>query len=151
MTTLQQAAQQVIEQWDAPLWKNTISTAHFIGELRKALEAEQAQLGEPVAWVRENELADLLSCNGRSIWAESPTIVCDEVPEHLVPVYRNSYPLLASEQVAPTWKAEQLDEHEIRVTSPEGESWRLRSVDRNDIFNNFIWRWAQSMIKGGKE
>ena len=46
------------------------------------------------------------------------------------------------------WKAEQLDEHEIRVTSPEGESWRLRSADKNDSFNNFIWRWAQAMIKG---
>lgn len=56
---------------------------------------------------------------------------------------------LSMQQVAPTWKAEQLDEHEIRVTSPEGESWRLRSADRNDSFNNFIWRWAESMINTG--
>lgn len=47
------------------------------------------------------------------------------------------------------WKAEQIDEFEIRVTSPDGESWRLRSADRNDIFNNFIWRWAQAMIIKG--
>ena len=52
MTPIQTAAQQVIEQWDAPLWKNTISTAHFIGELRKALEAEQAQAVGPVATVQ---------------------------------------------------------------------------------------------------
>ena len=47
------------------------------------------------------------------------------------------------------WKAEQIDEYEIRVTSPEGESWRLRSADRNDSFNNFIWRWAKAMITKG--
>lgn len=60
---------------------------------------------------------------------------------------------LQAQQVAVTaWKAEQIDDFEIRVTSPEGESWRLRSADRNDIFNNFIWRWAQSMMtaKGDK-
>lgn len=56
-----------------------------------------------------------------------------------------------TEQVS-SWKAEQIDDFEIRVISPEGESWRLRSADRNDVFNNFIWRWAQGMIiKGGKE
>jgi len=43
-----------------------------------------------------------------------------------------------------------IDEYEIRVTSPEGESWRLRSADRNDSFNNFIWHWAEAMVnKGG--
>lgn len=47
------------------------------------------------------------------------------------------------------WKAEQIDDYEIRVTSPEGEAWRLRCAEKGDIFNNFIWRWAQSMA-GGK-
>ena len=50
----------------------------------------------------------------------------------------------------PTWEAERIDDYEIRVTSPDGESWRLRSVDRNDSFNNFIWRWAESMVKKGQ-
>lgn len=55
-----------------------------------------------------------------------------------------------TEQVAqPLWKAEQVDEYEIRVTSPEGESWCLRRADRNDSFNNFIWRWAESMVNKG--
>jgi len=43
-----------------------------------------------------------------------------------------------------------INEHEIRVTSPEGESLRLRRVDKNDVINNFIWRWAESIVnKGG--
>jgi len=42
-----------------------------------------------------------------------------------------------------------INEHEIRVTSPEGESLRLRRVDRNDIINNFIWRWAESIVNKG--
>lgn len=49
----------------------------------------------------------------------------------------------------PTWKAERIDDYEIRVTSPEGESWRLRSADSNDSFNNFIWRLAESMVNKG--
>jgi len=44
-----------------------------------------------------------------------------------------------------------INEHEIRVTSPEGESLRLRRVEsKDDVINNFIWRWAESMVnKGG--
>jgi len=49
-----------------------------------------AELGEPVAWVKASELIDLLSCNGMSIWAESPSVWFDEVPEHLIPVFRQS-------------------------------------------------------------
>lgn len=98
MTPLQQAARNIILRWDSPLWKYQVHTAEYVNALRVAMEAEQSQLGEPVAWVKEDELNDLSSCNGRSIWAESPSIWFDEVPEHLVPVYKHSYPLLASEQ-----------------------------------------------------
>lgn len=42
-----------------------------------------------------------------------------------------------------------INEHEIRVTSTEGESLRLRRVERNDVINNFIWRWAESMVNKG--
>jgi len=44
------------------------------------------------------------------------------------------------------WKAERIDEYEIRVVSAEGEAWRLRSADKNDMFNNFIFRWAEAML-----
>jgi len=53
-----------------------------------------------------------------------------------------------SEQMKSTqWIAQEIDEFEIRVVSPEGEAWRLRSAYANDVFNNFIWRWAQSLIE----
>ena len=60
-------------------------------------------------------------------------------------------PIETSEvQQLPVWQAERIDDYEIRVTSPFGESWRLRSADRNDSFNNFIWRWAESMVNEGE-
>jgi len=43
-----------------------------------------------------------------------------------------------------------INEHEIRVTSPEGESLRLRRVERNDVINNFIWHWAESIVNKGE-
>ena len=44
------------------------------------------------------------------------------------------------------WKAERIDEYEIRVVSAGGEAWRLRSADKNDMFNNFIFQWAEAML-----
>jgi len=44
------------------------------------------------------------------------------------------------------WKAERIDEYEIRVVSAEGEAWRLRSADKNDMLNNFIFQWAEAML-----
>ena len=52
MTPLQKAAQSVIDRWDSPLWKDQPHTGVYIAELRKALEAEQAQAVEPVATVQ---------------------------------------------------------------------------------------------------
>ena len=53
-----------------------------------------------------------------------------------------------SEQLKSTqWVAQEIDEFEIRVVSPEGEAWRLHSAYETDVFNNFIWRWAQSLIE----
>jgi hypothetical protein len=46
-TPLQQAAQAVVDRWDSPLWKDQPHTSVYIAELRKALEAEQAQEVEP--------------------------------------------------------------------------------------------------------
>ena len=46
MTPLQQAAQAVITRWDTSDWKSTRHTAEYITDLRKALEAEQAQAVE---------------------------------------------------------------------------------------------------------
>ena len=49
-TPLQQAAQAMIDRWESPDWKDTPHTAHYVAELRKALDAEIAQSVEPVAW-----------------------------------------------------------------------------------------------------
>ena len=62
---------------------------------------------------------------------------------------RHQLSMMNFDVAVPAWKAERIDDYEIRVTSPEGESWRLRRADRNDIFNNFIWRWAESMVNKG--
>jgi len=53
MTTLRQAAQAVVERWDAPLWKDEPATAVYIAALRKALEAPEQ---EPVAVITECEI-----------------------------------------------------------------------------------------------
>ena len=50
MTPLQKAAQDIVERWDSPGWKDVMPTAGYIAELRKALEAEQAQAVEPVGY-----------------------------------------------------------------------------------------------------
>lgn len=45
----------------------------------------------PVAWVSEKELTELLTCNGMSIWAESPNVwgtPNNEDPEQLVPLFK---------------------------------------------------------------
>ena len=62
---------------------------------------------------------------------------------------RHQLSMMNFDVAVPAWKAERLDDYEIRITLPEGESWRLRSADRNDSFNNFIWRWAESMVNKG--
>jgi signal transduction histidine kinase len=48
MTPLQQAAQAVIARWESPLWKYQLHTGVYIAELRKALEAEQAQAAKMI-------------------------------------------------------------------------------------------------------
>ena len=48
-TPLQQAAQAVITRWNSQAWKDQPHTAHYIEELRKALDAELAQSVEPAA------------------------------------------------------------------------------------------------------
>ena len=53
MTPLQKAAQAVIDRWESPDWKDAPHTAHYVAELRKALDAELAQSVEPVAWMYE--------------------------------------------------------------------------------------------------
>ena len=42
-TPLQKAAQAMIDRWESPDWKDTPHTAHYVAELRKALDAELAQ------------------------------------------------------------------------------------------------------------
>ena len=48
-TPLQQAAKAMIDRWESPDWKDTPHTAHYIAELRKALDAEITQSAEPYA------------------------------------------------------------------------------------------------------
>ena len=49
-TPLQQAAQELIDRWDSPMWRYQQATTDVIAELRKALTAEIAQSAEPAAW-----------------------------------------------------------------------------------------------------
>ena len=67
--------------------------AHQLSEQIIKLTTERDSLkalaAEPAVWVVETELADLKSCNGRSIWAENPDIWYDENPDHLVPLFRH--------------------------------------------------------------
>lgn len=83
--------------------------------------------------------------------------VCDECSTHAENDINETNRILAANYIELTcgdsvlsvpegWKAERIDEFEIRVTSPDGEAWRLRSADRNDMFNNFIFRWAEAML-----
>lgn len=65
-------------------------SADAIATLRSALEGSKQ--AEPVAYVSREDLADLQKCNGRSLWAESPTIwgeksACPPAPPYLVPLY----------------------------------------------------------------
>ena len=46
-TPLQQAAKALINRWDSTDWKDTPHTAHYIEELRKAVNVELAQSVEP--------------------------------------------------------------------------------------------------------
>ena len=89
------------------------------------------------------QAADMLEADAREIEG----IECDYTDQVLREIAAEEK--LAQQVTQPTWKAERIDDYEIRVTSPEGESWRLRSADSNDSFNNFIWRWAESMVSKG--
>jgi len=97
MTELQKATQVFLDNWFSTEPRvRGVSTGVYIENMRKALEDEQAV--EPVAWVLESELTELLFCNGMSIFADSPKIWFDEVPEHLVP------PPAARRPVNKRWK-----------------------------------------------
>jgi hypothetical protein len=48
MKSLREAAQSVVERWDAPVWKDVAPTAVFIGELRAAIANEEEQSVERV-------------------------------------------------------------------------------------------------------
>lgn len=43
---------------------------------------------KPVAWVSEEELAELLNCNGMSIWVESPNVWQDVESQQLIPLFK---------------------------------------------------------------
>lgn len=45
-TPLQQAAQELIDRWDSPMWRYQQATTDVIAELRKALDAEIAHVPE---------------------------------------------------------------------------------------------------------
>ena len=135
MTPLQKAAQAVIDRWISAGLKNTPHNAEYIAKLGRALDAEIADAVEPVAVF--NGLVD--SGEHGAFNLDMLKMIPRGAPLYLHPPQPQATTVAA-------WKAEQIDDYEIRVTSPEGESWRLRSADKNDIFNNFIWRWAKSMI-----
>lgn len=45
MEPLREAAQEVIDRWDTPLWKHALATAVIINRLRRALAAQTGQEG----------------------------------------------------------------------------------------------------------
>ena len=48
------------------------------------------------------------------------------------------------------WKAERIDQFDIRLTAPDGESWCIRFADNNDGFYHFVWRLAVAAADGVK-
>lgn len=48
-----QAAKDVVERWDTPLWKDVPATAEYINSLRHAIE--EMEKAEPVGWAIERE------------------------------------------------------------------------------------------------
>ena len=50
MKTIREAALELCDRWDTPLWKNVEHTAVFVHELRVALARPEQ---EPVAWLTE--------------------------------------------------------------------------------------------------
>jgi hypothetical protein len=48
------------------------------------------------------------------------------------------------------YKFEKLDEFEIRIESPKGEAWRIRSVDKSHGFAFFIWEMAEALLSNDK-
>lgn len=46
----------------------------------------------------------------------------------------------------PGWKAEKLDDYEIRITAADGEAWRIRWADKHDGLNHFIWKMALAAV-----
>jgi len=66
MKPLQKAAQDLIDRWDSPAWKDQPHTGEYIVALRKALEAEIAQSVEPVATVES------IMANGRPFISRLP-------------------------------------------------------------------------------
>jgi hypothetical protein len=82
-TPLQQAAQAVIAHLDTTDWKSTKRTAEYILTLRKALEAEQAQAGEPIGYVRHAD---------KTFWPHPECAVYASVSPSLAPVYAHPAP-----------------------------------------------------------
>ena len=83
MTPLQKAAQAVIDRWDSPLWKDQPHTGVYIAELRKALEAEQAQAVEPIGYIRHAD---------KTFWPHPECAVYASVSPSLAPVYAHPAP-----------------------------------------------------------
>ena len=44
------------------------------------------------------------------------------------------------------YKFKKLDEFEIRIESPNGESWRIKNVDKQHGFESFLWDMAEAII-----
>jgi hypothetical protein len=93
MTPLQKAAQAVIDRWDSPLWKDQPHTGVYIAELRKALEAEQAQAVEPIGYIRHAD---------KTFWPHPECAVYASVSPSLAPVYAHpAQPVEQAQAVEP--------------------------------------------------
>jgi hypothetical protein len=68
MTTLQQAAQAVLDRWDSPAWQRAPvgrSNAALMADLRRALAAHKEQ-AEPVAMSASGMTKELAFINGKT-------------------------------------------------------------------------------------
>jgi hypothetical protein len=66
---------------------------------------------------------------------------------HLIPasIFPTSVPALSAGFGINGWSAQQLNEWEIRLRDPDGNTWRIRDSEESD-FGAFIFRFAKALM-----
>ena len=125
-TPLQQAAQALIDRWESTDWKDTPHTAHYVAELRKALDAELAQSVEPVAWTLTKTIDARETTTTAYLWFVNP-INTSWTPLYLHPPQPQATTLVVPEGYAlvpieptPAMCAEGLEDEGVTIK----DGWR---------------------------